>query len=210
MIRNNVMDNTTIALDALKKTITRVAALSEANWELFTSYLIVEDIKKRKFLLKEGDFCNAVYFIQKGYCRLFKNNEDREVNLNFYFENEFVTNIKSYQNKTRSDYSIQAGEDMAVIKIIKSKVMENLGNSSMEFEIFARKMLEHITVQQQDHAELFKLFSPAERYQFIEKNRPEILQRIPLIHVASFLGVTRETLTRIRKKEIEKMRKKSH
>lgn len=204
------MDNTTISLDALKKIITGVATLSEANWELFTSYLTIEEIKKRKFLLKEGDFCNEAYFIQKGYCRLFKNNEDREVNLNFYFENEFVTNIKSYQNKTRSDYSVQAGEDMTAIKIIKNKVMGNLANSSMEFEIFARKMLEHITVQQQDHAELFKLFSPAERYQFIANNRPEILQRIPLIHVASFLGVTRETLTRIRKKEMEKMRKKSH
>jgi CRP-like cAMP-binding protein len=143
--------------------------------------------------------------VYKGYCRAFQENDGKEVNLNFFFEKEFITNIKSFTKKERSELSIQACENMVVVKIEKNKLIERVYNNSQEFEIFGRKMLELMIMKQDAHVNLFKLYTPQQRYEFIEKNRPEIIRRVALTQIASYLGVTRETLTRIRKRKLSKI-----
>lgn len=196
------MYNQDLILNNLYSSIKEISAFSEKNWKILTTCLTITKLSRGEFLLKAGDFCDLVFFIHKGYCRLFQDNDGKEVNLNFHFENEFITNIKSYTKKERSEYSIQACENMVVVQIEKNKLMEQAYKSSLEFEIFGRKVLELLMMKQDEHLNLFKLYTPLQRYEYIEKNRSEILRRVPLSHIASYLGVTRETLTRIRKKKL--------
>jgi len=199
------MINQSQILNHLKSSINDIFKLSEESWEILSTCLIVTKIPKGFFLLKTGDFCNSVFFIHEGYCRIFHNNEGKEVNINFHFENEFITNIKSYTKKERSEYSIQACENMVIVKIKKNELIERAFKNTQEFEIFGRKMLEFMIMDQDEHLNLFKLYNPQQRYEYIEKNRPEIIQRVALTQIASYLGVTRETLTRIRKKKMTKI-----
>jgi CRP-like cAMP-binding protein len=199
------MINQNLVLDNLKSSINNIFALSQENWEILSTCLCVIKLRKGEFLLKTGDFCNSVYYIDKGYCRLFQVEDGQEVNLNFHFENEFVTNIKSFVNKIRSEYSMVACEQMIVVKIDKTKLMEGALKNTQEFEIFGRKILEAIIMKQDDHLKLFKLYNAQQRFEYIEKNRPEIIRRVALTQIASYLGVTRETLTRIRKRKLSQI-----
>jgi CRP-like cAMP-binding protein len=199
------MFNQSLILDKLKSSIKTIFNLSEENWKILSSCLIIEKLTKGQFLLKTRDFCDFIFFIYKGCCRSFHDNDDKEVNINFHFENEFITNIKSYIRKERSEYSIQACEKMVVVKIKKNELIERAYKNTKEFEIFGRKMLEFMIIKQDEHLNLFKLYTPQQRYEYLEKNQPEIIRRVSLTQMASYLGVTRETLTRIRKKKIAKI-----
>jgi CRP-like cAMP-binding protein len=67
--------------------------------------------------------------------------------------------------------------------------------------LFSRRLLSRLLVDTSVHNNLLRIYSPAERYQYIEKNNPQLLQRVSLSHMASYLGMTRRTLTRIRGKK---------
>ena len=98
-----------------------------------------------------------------------------------------------------SDTTIQAGEATTVYEFDKEKLLK-LYNASPEIESFGRKLLEQLLISQEEHINLFKLFTPTERYHFLQTNKPQIIQRISLSQLSSYLGVARETLSRIRKK----------
>jgi CRP-like cAMP-binding protein len=199
------MLNQSLIFNNLKASIESIFALSEENWEILSTCLVVVKLKKNSFLLQAGELCDSIFFIHNGYCRSFHINDGNEVNINFHFENELITNIKSYTKKVGSEYSIQACENMVVVKINKNELIKRVYKNTQEFEIFGRKMLEFMIMKQDEHLNLFKLYTPQQRYEYIEKNRPEIIRRIPLTQIASYLGVTRETLTRIRKKKMIKI-----
>ena len=199
------MFNQNQVLGNLKSSINDISGLSEENWEILSSCLTISKFPKGGFLLKTGEFCGSVFFIHEGYCRSFQDTDEKEININFHFENEFVTNITSYIKKERSDYSIQTCENVVVVIIEKNKLIDRTYKSSLEFEIFGRKMLEFMIMKQDEHLSLFKLYTPQQRYEYIENNRPEILRRVALTQIASYLGVTRETLTRIRKKKLSRI-----
>jgi CRP-like cAMP-binding protein len=199
------MLNQSLIFNNLKASIKDIFALSEENWEILSTCLVVVKLPKNGFLLKTGEICDSIFFIHKGYCKQFQNNDGNEVNINFHFENELITNIKSFTKKEGSEYSIQACENMIVVKVKKNELIEHAYKNTQEFEIFGRKMLEFMIMKQDEHLNIFKLYTPQQRYEYLEKNRPEILRRIPLTQIASYLGVTRETLTRIRKKKLTKI-----
>jgi CRP-like cAMP-binding protein len=191
-------------MEKLLKHIRSLVEFSDESWEQFSNYLTIKKFNKGDFLLKNQEYCDTVFYIQTGFCRLFQEVEEDEINLNFHFEDEFVTNIKSSLNKEKSEYSIQAYENLVVVEMKKSTITEDFINGSKELQAFSSKMLQLLTIKQEEHLKLFKLCSPQQRYEYIEKYQPEILQRVPLHHLASYLGVTRRTLTRIRKNRLFK------
>lgn len=185
------------------KYIHHLNEFSDENGKIFSDFFIIKKYAKGELLLKAENYCDTVFYIEKGFCRLFQNNnDDREVNLNFYFENEFMTNMKSYLNKEKSEYSIQAYENMVVFEMKKTTLVEEYYKKSIQFQAFGVKMLQSISIRQEEHLKLFKLCTPQQRYEYIEQYQPEIIQRVPLSQIASYLGVKRETLTRIRKKKL--------
>lgn len=155
-------------------------------------------LKKGEDILHPTQICKTILFVEKGYLRTFVEVDGNEINTDFTFEGNFTTNLKSLRTLSPSDNCIQAGEETIVYEFDKDELL-NLYKVSSELESFGRKVLEELFIAQEEHSNLFKMYSPAERYQYIETNKPELLQRISLTQLASYLGIARETLSRIRK-----------
>jgi CRP-like cAMP-binding protein len=155
-------------------------------------------IAKGQIILKQAQICKTIMFVEKGHLRTFIDKDGTEINTNFTFEGNFTTNLKSLRSSFPSDTCIQAGEISTIYEFEKDKLLE-LYKVSAEIESFGRKLLEQLLIAQEEHTNLFKIYSPAERYKYLLTNNPEILQRISLSQLASYLGIARETLSRIRK-----------
>lgn len=179
--------------------ITPVVELSEEDFELLTSVAVSRTLKKGETLLKEGEVCRSFYLVEKGYLRTWYDKDGGAINLNFTFEGEFATNLKSFRNREPSEISIEAGENASVWVFNLNSVTEKFGERPQILR-FIRRLAISMLLASEAHSDLFKIYTPTERYRFIEKNNPKLLQRISLSQIASYLGVTRETLSRIRGK----------
>ncbi|MFA7421830.1 MAG: Crp/Fnr family transcriptional regulator [Melioribacteraceae bacterium] len=186
-------------MENLKEYIQSITDLSEASWTILKDCFTELSVNKGTYLLKENEVCNAVYFISSGYCKSFYNKEGKEINTAFYFERDFFTNIVSLKSGEKSKYSIKACEYSEVIKFDKLSLLDAY-KKSREIETFGRTILEIIIKRQEEHIDTFKLLTPAQRYDNLLLKQPGILQRVSLTQISSYLGISRETLSRIRGK----------
>ena len=177
--------------------IQTISPLSEKSRSLLNNAISTKAFSKGAYLVAENEICRSVFFINTGYCRAFHNVDGREINTNFYFENDFVTNIESLTQNQRSDYAIQACAPLSTVVFNKQKLLEAY-QQAPEIESFGRKLLELLVTKSEAHANRFKLLTAQQRYAYMQQHQPEVLQRISLTHLASYLGVSRETLSRIR------------
>lgn len=184
-------------MDNLKKYIATFTALPEHSWAALTGCLTEMQFGKNELLLKEGQICNSIFFISSGLCKSFYNLDGKEVNTAFHFENDFATNIKSLATSSSSSYAIKACERTKVVRLDKKGLLDAYSQSH-PIETFGRKVLELISAQQEEHSDSFKLLSSKERFEHLVAKRPDFLQRVSLTQTASYLGISRETLSRFR------------
>jgi CRP-like cAMP-binding protein len=186
-------------MDNLKKYIRNLTGFSEESWTILFDCLTEQKFKKGDTLLNPGEVCNSIFFISSGLCKSSYNVDGKEINTAFYFENDFATNIKSLTTGTKSEYEITAYENLITVRFEKAKILSAY-EKSQEIETFGRKLLEIIVSKQEEHSNSFILLTPQQRYENLILTRPDFLQRISLTQIASYLGVSRETLSRIRGK----------
>lgn len=184
---------------ALQNAILKITPLTAEELSLLTNYFEKKELHKGDAVLKEGEMCRSLYFVEQGYLRTWYNKDGVPINLNFTFEDEFAVNVKSYRSRQPSEYTIEAGEN-AVVWIMSVPPVRNKISESPQFARFIRHVAIKQLLDSESHSDLFKIYTPAERYEYIEKHKPILLQRISLSMLASYLGVTRETLSRIRSK----------
>lgn len=182
----------------LVEKINEISGMSEESMRLLYAHTHTQQLLRGQMLLKEGQVCRNIYFIETGQLRTYYVKNGKEINLNFSFENNFVTNLKSFLSGTPSDYYIKASEPTLVWKFTNEQLLL-LYQQSCELESFGRKLMERLLIKQEDHSNLFKLYSPTERYHYVAKYYPNLLQRVSLSQLASYLGISRETISRIRK-----------
>lgn len=176
---------------------------SNDSWELLQSALTKKDFKNKEFLLQEGQVCNSLFYINKGYCKSYYEIEGTIRNTAFFFENEIATNVKSFGSGQKSEFNLITCEPTTVIIFDKKKLFRAT-EQSKEIEALGRNCIRVFAAKQEEFSNLFKLYTPQERFEYIERNHPEILQRVSLTQLSSFLGVSRETLSRIRKRRLLK------
>lgn len=151
------------------------------------------------FLVKEGAYCDKLYFLEKGCLRGFRYQEDQEVTFWFAFENSFATSYYSFYSGKPSYENIQLLEK-SVLYSLKLSDLHGLYDKFQEIERAGRLINEYYYVQLEERMFSMHFKTAKERYeQFVESN-PQILQRVPLGMIASYLGITQETLSRIRRK----------
>ena len=172
---------------------------SDESWELLQSIITTVEFKKGEHLVPEGKVCNALFFISSGYCRAFNIQDGLEINTCFYFETEIATNMNSYIFGTPSSFAIQACEPVVAYRFDKDRVFA-ISKEAPEIELIAKRNLQLIAARQEKQLQLYRLLTAKKRYEYLEKNEPEIIQRVSQTQLSSYLGVTRETLSRIRKK----------
>jgi len=183
----------------LYKKITELTAIATGSIDKLFEIADEHQYKKGEIILKEGQICKNVMFVERGYLRTYMIKEGLEINTEFTFEGNFTTNLKSLRTTTGSEMIIQAGEPTTLYLLDKDKLLD-LYKLSAEIESFGRKLLEELLIAKEEQTNLFKFSSAAERYHYVQRHHPEMLQRISLSQLSSYLGVARETLSRIRNK----------
>lgn len=184
-------------MENLKRYIATITDFSEQSWTDFSNCLTEVKFDRNEQLLREGQICNSIFFISSGLCKSFYNLDGKEINTSFYFENDFATNIKSLTASTKSEYTIKACEKTKAVQLNKAKLIEAYSKSH-QIETFGRKVLELITTKQEEHSDSFKLLTPKQRFDTLVSKHPDFLQRVSLSQTASYLGISRETLSRFR------------
>ncbi len=179
-----------------------LTTFSEESWQILLPVLTKTNLKKGDYLLKEGQVCNELFFIDKGYCRSYFVKDGVEKNIGFFFENDIATNISSFGSGEPSQYYIKACEPLTVIAFNKQKLLK-ASQQAPEIETLGRHCIRVFATKQEQHANLFKLYSAKERYELLEQTQPGILQRVSLSQLSSYLGISRETLSRIRKRRLQ-------
>jgi CRP-like cAMP-binding protein len=173
---------------------------SEESTALLAGHFEHKMLEKGEAILKEGQVCHDIYFVEEGYLRTYYNKDGIEINIYFNFEGTVATYLRSNKSGEPSEFTIEAGEKSKIWMLNLGKLTD-LCRLTPENMLFSRRLLSRLLVDTSVHNNLLRIYSPAERYQYIEKNNPQLLQRVSLSHMASYLGMTRRTLTRIRGKK---------
>lgn len=159
----------------------------------------VVTVPKKHKLLIESEKCDTIYFIVKGAIRIFYLNKDgMETNTWFLFENELAISVYSFFASQPSLEYVETLEDCTLITLKKSK-LDWLYQTFVEFNVIGRKLTEYYYIRNEAQANGLRMLSAKERYELLFKAQPQLFQRISLGHIASYLGISAETLSRIRK-----------
>jgi CRP/FNR family transcriptional regulator len=186
-----------------KSYLKHVSFLTDKDCDLFEPHLATKRYKAKDHFLREGGTCKEIGFINKGCFRTYYLANGEEVNTQFVFENEFVTDYDSFLNNKPSRYYIQALEDSEII-VFNLSAMISAYNLSHNWERFGRIIAEHSYIKTTERVESFLFLNGEQRYLDLLEKQAHLFDRIPLYHIASYLGLKRESLSRLRKKIAEK------
>jgi CRP-like cAMP-binding protein len=167
------------------------------TWAQFRAKLVESEIPARSTLLYEGEVADRIHFIRKGCLRLWFNKDGKDITVQFFFEGQAVASIDSMMSGEPSLFNIESIEPTALFSIGRED-FEQICNSCPEFREGFRDLLFQ---RFRNYARLFLSRikdSPAERYDDLLKNHPEIILRVPQHYIASYLGITPVSLSRIR------------
>ncbi len=152
---------------------------------------------KNDFLLQAGNTCRHLYFIKHGAVRGYYILENKEITHWFGFENDFVTSFHSFITGEASVENIQVIEGSILWKISKEK-LNKLFNQYHEIERLVRIAYEKYYIRLEERFVNAQFKTAAERYESLILQSPHILERVSLGYIASYLGISQETLSRIR------------
>ncbi len=170
----------------------------EAEKEI-TNFLLTEKLNKGTVLLEEGKICNRIYFIVEGTARTYFYQNGKDVTYWIYPENMLVTSWHSYILKKPSSEYIEITEDSTLISMTYDQWQE-LYIKHPELERFGRLVIEEQMALLDDFYKGYYFLSAKEKYELLITAFPTITQRANLGHIASMLGISQETLSRIRGK----------
>lgn len=164
----------------------------------FQNIMSFEKYPKNAILHEAGKICNDMYIIISGIARVFYYKEGKDITSHFASEQESITAIDSFIQRKKSKYTIEALEDLEVMKISQED-LENLFETNPKFERFGRLFLQQIYIDLVERIDDLQLKSAQERYETLLEKKPYLFQRVAAKHIASFLSITPETLSRIKK-----------
>jgi len=154
-------------------------------------------LARGSLLLKEGDRCRQLYFIESGAVRGFYNLEGREITHWFAFENDFVTSFHSFITQQPSVENVQLMEG-SVLWSISHEKLQSLMNHYHEIERVVRKAYEGYYIRLEERFVNAHFKTAGERYTDLIRQNPHFVERVSLGTIASYLGISPETLSRIR------------
>ncbi|MEO0776672.1 MAG: Crp/Fnr family transcriptional regulator [Bacteroidota bacterium] len=172
--------------------------LSEEEWQAQLAYLQLKTLQKHDFLIREGQICPAIYFINRGSFRTYHLIKGKEVTTNFFFAGGFIADYGSLVRQKVSNEYIQALETAELVSLAYEH-LEDLYRRFYNYQKFGRLINERVLINMQRRQQEFLLYTPKERYLHLLQHRPKVVLRLPQIYVASYLGITPEYLSRLRR-----------
>lgn len=181
----------------LKHFINNYVTLDEAGLDDIVSRFKKQQVKKGEFLLREGDTCKDLVFVQEGCLRLFYITKEVEISVWFAFKNSSAIDIYSFISGKPSIYFLQAIEDTEVLYLPKTELLE-LYETHPKMQEMMRNFWEDAVLNLIDRFTALQRDSADQRYLDL-LSKPAFMQKIPQKYLASFIGVTPTSLSRIRK-----------
>lgn len=168
--------------------------------EKLVSLLFTKKYKKKEYLLREGEICKEIFYVQKGLLRVYIINDGKEVNTWFVKEGDFITSVSSYHRQKPSEHFIDALEDCEIISI-KKPTLDFIMKNNHKAALFATNELFNKLCEYQEQASALRFMNAENRYNYLCEKQPEIFNRISQKHLASFLGVETTYLSKIVRKK---------
>ncbi len=176
---------------------------NDSELEIIMPYFETKQFKRKSILLNIGQVSTEVYYIIDGCIRLFCEKDGEELSTYFFTENMFAGSYDSFLSCKPSKVAIETLEDCEVL-VLTYESLESLYQIFPKMNEFIRKAIEQRFILLHDLFISYLLNSPEERYLTLIKDRPELLQRIPQHQIASFIGITPVSLSRIRNRVFKK------
>ncbi|PVY37333.1 Crp/Fnr family transcriptional regulator [Pontibacter virosus] len=174
--------------------------LTEEEQAHIKTYLTLKKIRKKQYLLQEGDVCKVIAFVEKGALRAYSvDDNSNEHIIQFALEGWTISDLYSFLTGDPATYNIDALEDSELVLISKS-AHEELLQTMPKYETFTRLNITGAYLAMQRRLTSIKSSTAEERYQDFIALYPHIAQRVPQHMIASYMGLTPETLSRVRKR----------
>ena len=181
--------------------IRRYVELSDDEVLKLEPYLRPIELKRREFLLREGEVCRYNYFIEKGCLRMFFNNDKMvEQTMQFAIENWWLSDYFSYARQSPSEYAIQAVEK-SVIVAVDYHLQDDLFVVVPQMERYFRIMMQRALSASQLRVKMIYQLSKEEMFRHFNSSYPQFFQRVPQYMIASYLGLTPEYMSELRKRK---------
>jgi CRP-like cAMP-binding protein len=187
-------------VDLLKENISKTISLSPEEFSFFSSLLKPKSLKKGEFLLRQGDVCKHETFVTKGCLKSYYEDEQgQEHILDFSIEGWWANDLYSFFTQTPSKSAVKAIEDTDVLQISKQD-LEKVYETIPKFERFFRLLFQRAFISQREQINLILSTPAEERYLLFMKNKPYAEERFSQKDIASYLGVTPQFLSSLKKK----------
>ena len=185
--------------DQIRNIFEQMAGINEAEWQAFAQHLEEVSFPKHEYLCLAGETAQYLYFIHAGAVRVYYQSEEQEFTLNFHFENEFVSAFSSFITQTPSRVNLQA-LDQVLASRIHHRHLYNTYQQYHNAERIGRLFAETLYVQKTNREiDLLSLSAEQQYLNLLQKN-PKLISQISVKHLASYLGIHPESLSRIRHK----------
>lgn len=183
--------------DIARELARKYSTMTHDELDILESILVRKTYHKGEIILAEGDICREFLYIHKGMLRQFYFKKDKQLTEHIGVEGVMVMCIESLFKEEPTHLQIEALENTIVFALPK-KNLEEVALHNVNIQILYRKILEESLIQSQIHADLVRFESAYDRYKKLCHLQPQIIMRAPLLHIASYLQMTPETLSRVR------------
>lgn len=188
-------------MEQIKAYLDQIATISNNDWAFFISKLQRRVIKKKTIFLGLNDIENHISFIESGVVRLFipKENPEKEITFGFSFKNQFISAYDSFLTQKPSAYQLQALTETTILSITYDDLQEVYQTTQIG-NLVGRLTAERLFLLKSKREQNLLNLTAKERYVKLFKERPELIKVIPLKYISSYIGVTAQALSRIRRR----------
>ncbi|WP_299764558.1 cyclic nucleotide-binding domain-containing protein [uncultured Dokdonia sp.] len=188
-------------LEVVRAHLHQISEITDADWDFFSSKLTRRDIPKKTIFLRSGVVENHISFIITGIVRLYipKPEPTKEITFGFSFKEQFISAYDSFLTRKPSVYELQTLTDTTLLSISYDDLQKVYATTKIG-NLIGRLTAERLFLIKSKREQTLLNYTAEERYLDVFKARPEVIKEIPLKYISSYIGVTPQALSRIRKR----------
>ncbi|WP_323027140.1 Crp/Fnr family transcriptional regulator [Gelidibacter japonicus] len=188
-------------MQQIKAYLDQIATISQSDWDFFTSKLQRRVIPKKSVFLKLNEIENHISFIESGVVRLYipKENSEKEITFGFSFKDQFISAYDSFLTRQPSAYELEALTETTLLSITYDDLQDVYKTTEIG-NLIGRLAAERLFLIKSKREQHLLNLTAEERYLKLFKERPELIRIIPLKYISSYIGVTAQALSRIRRR----------
>ena len=189
-------------LPIFRQQLTKWVLFTEEEWAILAKQVTLKTLARKEHFVQAGEVCQELGFILSGSVRLYHVKDGEEITSYFCLDNEFICSYKSFLKQVPGCAFIQALENTLVLTFSHPAFQQLLANpiTAYKMERFGRLLAEELIFCYEDRVQAFVTQTPEERYATLLTSNARVLQHIPQQYVATYLGITPVSLSRIRKR----------